>query len=140
MKILRLSAAHLDRAGGQDAEGADGTAALRALLDALLAAVEAALDDSGNGWSGLRRRSPSRIRGRRQPRTRSTRRLEELSLVPQCLLTVDDEGIRGVLARLHELTPRRPHRIVYPHEEGPEMRGARRRQAIRPGAEDAHER
>ncbi|MGX1480738.1 UNVERIFIED_CONTAM: Icc protein [Streptomyces canus] len=35
MRILHLSDTHLDRAGGPDADGADGTAALRLLLDEL---------------------------------------------------------------------------------------------------------
>ena len=139
MKILHPSHTHIDRAGGPDADVADGTAALRALLDALLAADGGRRGRVGQRRPGLRRRSPSRIRGRRQPRTRSTRRLEELSLAPQ-LLTMDDEGIRGVLARLHELTPQRSPHIACPHEEGHEKRGTRQEQSIRPGAEDAHER
>lgn len=69
-----------------------------------------------------------------------TERPEELSLRAAGLLTVDDEGVRGVLARLQELNPQRPHHAACPREEGPEMRGATRGQAIRPGAEGADER
>ncbi|MFD8394597.1 metallophosphoesterase family protein [Streptomyces sp. NPDC059680] len=63
MKILHLSDTHLDRAGGPDADGADGTAALRRLLadlvhlidlDAVIVTGDVADDGSSEGYSRAR--------------------------------------------------------------------------------------
>ncbi|MGW0204832.1 metallophosphoesterase family protein [Streptomyces sp. NPDC003233] len=63
MKILHLSDTHLDRAGGPDADGADGTAALRRLLadlvhlsdlDAVVVTGDVADDGSSEGYSRAR--------------------------------------------------------------------------------------
>ncbi|MFH8663217.1 metallophosphoesterase family protein [Streptomyces afghaniensis] len=60
MKILHLSDTHLDRAGGPDADGADGTAALRRMLadlvhlrdlDALVVTGDVADDGSREGYA-----------------------------------------------------------------------------------------
>ncbi|MEU7501198.1 metallophosphoesterase family protein [Streptomyces griseofuscus] len=63
MKILHLSDTHLDRAGGPDADGADGTAALQRLLadlvhlsdlDAVIVTGDVADDGSSEGYSRAR--------------------------------------------------------------------------------------
>ncbi|MGC9544194.1 metallophosphoesterase family protein [Streptomyces sp. UG1] len=63
MKILHLSDTHLDRAGGPDADGADGTAALRRMLadlvhlrdlDALIVTGDVADDGSREGYARAR--------------------------------------------------------------------------------------
>uniref|UniRef100_UPI00374E1065 metallophosphoesterase family protein n=1 Tax=Streptomyces doebereineriae TaxID=3075528 RepID=UPI00374E1065 len=63
MTILHLSDTHLDRAGGPDADGAAGTAALRRMLadlvhllglDALVVAGDVADDESREGYARAR--------------------------------------------------------------------------------------
>ncbi|WOT32674.1 metallophosphoesterase family protein [Streptomyces coeruleorubidus] len=63
MKILHLSDTHLDRVGGPDADGADGTAALRRMLadlvhlrdlDALIVTGDVADDGSREGYARAR--------------------------------------------------------------------------------------
>lgn len=73
MRILHLSDTHLDRAGGPDADGADGTAALRLLLaelghldrlDALLVTGDIADDGSHEAY----RRAHELLTGYAEPR------------------------------------------------------------------------